>query len=321
MAYSRDAFATMLLTMALVPNREEYARPYSAQEFSQLERRARESGLAGVGELVGVDISGLMIELDIPEEEAYRIYTLLSRSVQLSYLMERFFEAGMEIVTLHSDGYPARLARRLGDAAPPFLYRCGNAALLGGPAVAVLGNSGVKTSQELRAGIERLAREAAAHGYAVVTGGELGVSRVAANAVAACGGSLVDVLGGGLMEHLTEAPFAQLLSEGRMAVASMEHPEAMLTVTHAIARNRAIFALSDAAFICNTDNRRGETEALRSRYCDWIYAWTGYPANATLISRGATPVADLTAFDFEGASRNWRRSQSEQMSIFDLLGE
>ena len=42
MAYSRDAFATMLLTMALVPNREEYARPYSAQEFSQLERaRAR----------------------------------------------------------------------------------------------------------------------------------------------------------------------------------------------------------------------------------------------------------------------------------------
>ena len=318
MAYTKDALATMLLTMALLANREEYVRPYGAQEFSRLEQRVRECGLAGVGDLMGVDISWLMIELDLPEEEAYRIYTLLSRSVQLSYSMERFMELGIRIVTLHDGDYPGRLARRL-DSAPPFLYRCGNTALIGGPAVAILGNSGVKTPQELRQGVAHIVREATERGYAIVTSGELGVSRVAAIAAAECGGRLIDVLGGGMEEHIAEAPFAGLLEEERMAVVSTEHPEALLTITHAIARNRAIFALSDAAFVCNTDNRRGETEALRNRYCDWIYAWTGYPANGTLISRGAIPVADFAGFDFEAASRNWKNAQSEQLSFFDLM--
>lgn len=318
MAYTKDALATMLLTMALLANREEYVRPYGAQEFSRLEQRVRECGLAGVGDLMGVDISGLMIELDLPEEEAYRIYTLLSRSVQLSYSMERFMELGIRIVTLHDGDYPGRLARRL-DSAPPFLYRCGNTALIGGPAVAILGNSGVKTPQELRQGVAHIVREATERGYAIVTSGELGVSRVAAIAAAECGGRLIDVLGGGMEEHIAEAPFAGLLEEERMAVVSTEHPEALLTITHAIARNRTIFALSDAAFVCNTDNRRGETEALRNRYCDWIYAWTGYPANGTLISRGAIPVADFAGFDFEAASRNWKNAQSEQLSFFDLM--
>ena len=281
-------------------------------EIKHFYRREFEVGLRGLrrtSELLGVDL---------PEEEAYRIYTLLSRSVQLSYSMERFMELGIRIVTLHDGDYPGRLARRL-DSAPPFLYRCGNTALIGGPAVAILGNSGVKTPQELRQGVAHIVREATERGYAIVTSGELGVSRVAAIAAAECGGRLIDVLGGGMEEHIAEAPFAGLLEEERMAVVSTEHPEALLTITHAIARNRAIFALSDAAFVCNTDNRRGETEALRNRYCDWIYAWTGYPANGTLISRGAIPVADFAGFDFEAASRNWENAQSEQLSFFDLM--
>ena len=281
-------------------------------EIKHFYRREFEVGLRGLrrtSELLGVDL---------PEEEAYRIYTLLSRSVQLSYSMERFMELGIRIVTLHDGDYPGRLARRL-DSAPPFLYRCGNTALIGGPAVAILGNSGVKTPQELRQGVAHIVREATERGYAIVTSGELGVSRVAAIAAAECGGRLIDVLGGGMEEHIAEAPFAGLLEEERMAVVSTEHPEALLTITHAIARNRAIFALSDAAFVCNTDNRRGETEALRNRYCDWIYAWTGYPANGTLISRGAIPVADFAGFDFEAASRNWKNAQSEQLSFFDLM--
>ena len=228
-------------------------------------------------------------------------------------------ELGIRIVTLHNDDYPARLAQRLASAPPPFLYRCGNAALIGGPAVAILGNSGVKTSQEMRQGVARMVREASQRGYAIVTSGELGVSRVAAIAVAECGGRLIDVLGGGMEEHIAEAPFAALLEEGRMAVVSTEHPEALLTITHAIARNRAIFALSDAAFVCNTDNRRGETEALRNRYCDWIYAWDGYPGNQALMARGAIPIHDLRNLDLTDMSRRWESACSEQINMFDML--
>lgn len=319
MAFTGDAFATMLLTMALSPNREEYARPYSTQEFYRLEQRVRESSYHSVGELIGVDISGLMMRLDVSEEEGYRIFTLLNRSVQLGYSLESFMLREIDVVTVYNEEYPERLTRKMNGMAPPFLYRRGNAALIGQPAVAILGISGVKTTPEVRDGIVSIVKQAARLGYNVITGGELGVSRVAAGAVLEHGGCLIDVLGGNLYEHLAYEPIEQLLRENRMAVLSMEHPEAMFTVSHAIARNKIIFALADAAFICNTDNKRGETDALHNRYCDWIYAWSGYPANSTLIARGATPVTDLRKFDVESMSQHWRGSQSEQMNMFDLM--
>lgn len=319
MGYTSDGFATLLLTMALSPNREEYARPYSTQEYYKLEKRARASGFHGIGELLGVDISGLMMRLDISEEEGYRIFTLLNRGVQLGYTIENFLMRGIEVVSRCDGDYPERLVRRMRDAAPPFLYRAGNVSLIGMPAVSIVGISGVKTTPEMRDGIVSIVRTACRLGYTVITGGELGVSRIAAMAVLENGGSLIDVLGGGLYDHMTCEPIDALMQEGRAAVLSLEHPEAMFTVSHAISRNKVIFALSDASFICNTDNKRGETDALHNRYCDWIYAWTGYPANSALISKGATPVKDLRTFDFEGKCRHWRGSQSEQLNMFDII--
>jgi len=319
MGYTSDGFATLLLTMALSPNREEYARPYSTQEYYKLEQRVRESSYRSIGDLIGVDISGLMMNLNISEEEGYRIFTLLNRGVQLGYTIENFLMRGIEVVPLHSDDYPRCLERRMRRAAPPFLYRTGNVSLIGQPAVSIVGISGVKTTPEVRDGIVSIVRTACRLGYTVITGGELGVSRIAATAVLENGGNLIDVLGGGMYEHLAYEPIDALMQENRAAVISMEHPEAMFTVSHAISRNKVIFALSDASFICNTDNKRGETDALHNRYCDWIYAWTGYPANSSLISRGATPVKDLRTFDFEGMCRHWRGSQSEQLNMFDIL--
>ena len=99
MNYTDDAFVTMLLSMALSPNREEYARPFSIGELKRLEEKVRASGMFHIGRLMNVDIGGLMLKLDISEEEAYRIYTLLNRSVQLSYTVENHLRQGIEVVT------------------------------------------------------------------------------------------------------------------------------------------------------------------------------------------------------------------------------
>ena len=130
MNYSSDAFVTMLLTMALSPNREEYARPYATQELRRLEARMHAAGMYHLGDLLNVDIGGLMLKLDISEEEAYRVYTLLNRSVQLSYSMENHLKHGIEVVTCCDPDYPERLRRRMGEAAPAMFYRCGSEALL-----------------------------------------------------------------------------------------------------------------------------------------------------------------------------------------------
>ena len=319
MNYTNDAYVTMLLTMALSPNREEYARPLSTQELKQLEERVRAGGLHHIGRLMNIDIGGLMLQLDISEEEAYRIYTLLNRSVQLSYTIENHLRQGVEVITCYDDEYPQRIKRRMEDAAPPVFYRCGNQELLQGPMLAIVGISGVKTTPEVRDCVETLVRNAVRLGYTILTGGELGVSRVAMNMTAEYGGTLVEVLGGDMMSHIHEDGIAELLATQRAAVVSLEHPEALFTVSHAIARNKFIFSLAEAAFVFNTDGKRGELDAIRNRYCDWIYAWTGYANNQTLLMRGAIPAGNITEMDFGDLSRHWRDSESEQLNIFDML--
>ena len=319
MAHTDDAYAAMLLTMALSPNREEYARPFGTQEFRRLEAAARASELRGIGALLGMDISGLMIYLNLSETESYRAYTLMHRDVQLSYALEGFATEGIEVVTQYDDEYPRRLEEKLRDAAPPFLFRCGSMDELKRPAIAILGIQGVRTSPETRRMLETLVRGATELGYAVITGGEPGVSFLAASEVDAADGRLVDVLGGGLRGHLALETVARLVGRGNATVLSTEHPDAMFTVSHAAARNRLIFALADAAFIFNTDGRRGEAEALQSRICDWIYAWEGYPGNAPLIARGAVPFSDLRDEELRQMSRHWNSSRSQQLNIFDML--
>ena len=52
MGHTDDAYAAMLLTMALSPNKEEYARPLSTQEFRRFEAAARASRFRGIGKLL-----------------------------------------------------------------------------------------------------------------------------------------------------------------------------------------------------------------------------------------------------------------------------
>ena len=320
MDHSENAYAAMLLTMALSPDREEYARPLSTPEFRRVEALARGSGFGSIGALLDVDISGLVMLLGLTEEEAYRVYTLLHRDVQLTYALGGFMEDRIEVVTQYDEAYPRRLTQTLKASAPPFLYRSGNGALPGQPAIAVMGISGVRTTPEARRQIEALVEGATRQGYVVITGGELGVSRLAAGLAAERDGRLVDIPGGGLREHLKNDSISRMTGEGRAAVLSMEHPDALFTVNHAIARNKLLFALADAAFIFNTDGRRGELDALANRTCDWIYAWQDYAGNRPLLSRGARPFHELRDGDFEEMSRHWTSSRAQQMNMFDLLG-
>ena len=319
MIHTMDSMATMLLSMTLAPNRDEYVRPLTTQEFRRVEAAARASRYHSLGRLTEADISGLMLYLNLSEEEAYRVYTLLHREVQLTYAVDSFMRDGIEIVTIYDSEYPQRVLRRMGDAAPPCFFRCGSAELLDQPAIAIVGISGVKTTPAARESVEALVRGAVSRGYAVITGGELGLSRVAASAVAERNGVLLNVLGGGLREHVNQEGIDALIALNRGAAISLEHPDVMFTISHAIARNKVLFSLADAAFVFNTDGKRGLLDVLRNRYCDWVYAWNGYPGNQPLIIRGAVPFGNAADLDLDELTRHWNDSRSEQINMFDLL--
>ena len=319
MYYGDDAFATMLLTVSLSPNRAEYVRPLSTPEYRRISQRAGASSVGRLGGLLGVDISGVMQLLAVPEEEAYRIFTLLNRGVQLSYALEAFEQKGIQAFTCFDNGYPQKLKSRMEAGAPPSLFFAGNRALFDRPAISVIGVSGIKTTPEVRQSIEAIVLGAKELGFPVIAGGELGVSRVAEGLILEHGGKLIVAVAGGLQEHALEETVAKLLADGRAALLSVEHPESLFTIPHAIARNKIIFALSQAAFVFNTDGKRGETDALKNRLCNWIYAHTGCPANRALVSRGAVPFGALDLEGFRALSEHWKGTGAEQINLFDLL--
>lgn len=130
MRHNDDAFTAMLLTLPLTANKDELVRPLSSAEFSILRARVAACGARRIGDLIGLDVSGIMNLLKVPEAEAYRLCMLLCRTMPLSYAMERFYEQNLELLTLYDSAYPENLATRLGDDAPAAMYMCGDASIL-----------------------------------------------------------------------------------------------------------------------------------------------------------------------------------------------
>ena len=317
MQHNDDAFTAMLLTLPLTADKEELVRPLTSVEFLTLQKRVRESKIKTIGGLIGMDISAIMTKLDMPEQEAYRICMLLSRTMPLSYAMERYYEQNIDILTLMDEAYPPRLHERLEADMPTAMYVSGDVSLLHQPLIGILGISGVKMEKSAQDGLRSLVRSIAAEGFGIITSGEPGACRVAEAEAFACGCKVVSVLAGDLAKKREDDMYEKAVSEGRALLVSLVHPEAPYTNVHAANRNRVVYAMSLAAFIVTTDAKRGESDALRRKLCDWMYAFdTPAPlGNRIVIQRGILPVRDVQQMDFAKYAQNWRMACAEQLTF------
>ncbi len=168
--------------------------------------------------------------------------------------MERAAHAGARVLTPWDADYPARL-RGVPDA-PPVLFVRGDASLLGGPALAVVGTR--TPSARGTAFAATLATAVAASGVTVVSGLARGIDTAAHRGALAAPGTTVAVLGTGidvvyprendrLMEHVAAA--GCVVSE-------------QLCGTHATSyafprRNRIISGLSEGVVVVEGGARSG----------------------------------------------------------------
>lgn len=321
LTHTDDAFATMLLCSQMSVSREEPVKPLTTAEWNALKEAVAATRLSQLGVLMELDISGLKYELDISEDRAYRLYALLSRKVPLSYALEHFLEAGIDIVTQGESGYPASILEKLGEKAPPMLYFAGSLSLAESAGVTITGLRSAR--EDARACAAGLAREAVRAGCAVVSGGgSRGVDQACERAALEAGGHVVCCLAESLTGKLGQLEAGRAAREGRALYLSAVHPDAPYTQSHALERNKLLYAQGLAAFAVALDSHgeawEGAAEALRKRWCDKLYAWdTGlYPGNRALILKGATPFAGAEAVNMTQLLPHWRRPAFEQMSLF-----
>jgi len=229
-----------------------------------------------------------------------RIRHLLDRAGALGLAAEKWARAGLWVLTRADPDYPARLKKRLGTDSPPVLFGCGRRSLLNLGGIAIVGSR--HTSEQELAFSSRLGGEVAKQGLSVVSGGARGVDEAAMSGALELEGTAVGVLSDSLLRAATSAKYRKALMAKDLVLVSPFNPDAGFDVGNAMARNKYIYCLADAAVVVASDKGSGGTwsGAVENLSKGWVPLWVRphqdpTSGNPELVRRGAKwlPESDL----------------------------
>lgn len=227
---------------------------------------------------------------------ADRIRSLLARAAALGLSLERWHRAGLWVMTCFDKDYPSRLKNRLAYM-PPVLFGCGNRQLLNNGGIAVIGSRDV-TEEDL-AYTKRLGSEIVSQGYSVISGGARGVDDAVMSGALEKEGTVVGVLSDNLMRAATSSKYRKALIAGDLVLISPFNPEASFDVGNAMARNKYIYCLSDAAIVIASSKEKGGTwsGAVENLSNKWVPLWVkstndNGSGNHYLVAKGGHWIPD-----------------------------
>ncbi|HEY4469436.1 MAG TPA: DNA-processing protein DprA [Klebsiella sp.] len=283
------AQATLLLTCHFSAGQANEHQPLSLAEWGRLALWLRHQRMSPA-DLLTPDVATRLVAWQDPKIPVTRLIGLLARGHSLALALDKWQRAGLWVVTRADEDYPSRLKATLKNDSPPVIFGCGNRALLQSGGLAVVGSrAAMPTDLHFT---QQLASKAAAQGVNIVSGGARGIDECAMVSALDAGGSATGVLADSLLRASTSAKWRKGLMEGRLALISPFYPEAGFTVANAMARNRYIYSLAEAALIVHAGVKGGTVtgakEALKHR---WGAVWVKpsddpESSNAFLVQQG-----------------------------------
>ena len=255
---SANTKAILLLTAPLIAGRGKdvpSVKPLGVGEYRRLARRLREMQRQPA-DLLDSGVGGVVSECR-GELDSERLERLLGRGFLLAQAVERWRTRAIWVLSRADADYPRRLKQRLGEDAPPVLYGCGDAAILGVGGLAVVGSRNVDEALIEYTG--KVGRLAASAGRGLVSGGARGIDRAAMRGALDAGGRVAGVLADSLERAAMLREHREALMNKRLVLVSPYDPAARFQVGHAMQRNKLIYALSDAALVVSSDYGKGGT--------------------------------------------------------------
>ncbi len=250
--YDQKTQAILLLTAYFPGSRSEAVKPLTIGEWKRFAAWLLDRSLHP-GHMVTGDLQDYLKGWSDQSITPERIKRLLDRSAAFSLAMEKWARADLWIVT--REDFPKRFKRRLGAAAPILVFGSGNKALLKDGGLAVVG-SRAAAEQDL-AYSQDIGKKAAKAGLTVVSGGARGVDEHAMLGALAENGRAIGVLADNLLRTGLSKKYREHLMENNLVLVSATSPEARWQVGHAMARNKYIYCLSDAAFVVHSEKKGG----------------------------------------------------------------
>jgi predicted Rossmann fold nucleotide-binding protein DprA/Smf involved in DNA uptake len=206
-----------------------------------------------------------------------RLNHLLSRGFQLGQAIEHWANRSITVIGRADEVYPRRYKQRLKHQAPPLLYTCGNLDLLNRPALAVVGSRA--TPEALLQQTTQIGEHAALADVVIASGAAKGVDEAAMLGALQAGGCAIGVVADSLEKMCAKPLWRQALIDGRLLLLSAEAPSSRFQVWRAMARNKLIYALADAALVMSSAKDTGGT-------------WEGAEEQLTKLKSCAVHVAD-----------------------------
>ena len=301
---SPNTQAILLLSAPLIADGKRHEAPIlSPGEYRSLAVRLRHLD-AEPQDLLGSGTDGLIEECG-DTVDSRRLKTLLGRGFQLAQAVDRWAKRAIWVISRADDEYPKRVKQRLKHDSPAVLYGCGDRSIVETQGLAIIGSRNV--DEPLLEYARCVASQVAGVGGAVISGGARGVDRAAMNGALESGGAVAGVLAGDLERSVVHREHRDLLMDGRLVLVSPYDPSARFSVGHAMQRNKAIYALADAALVVDATVDSGGT------WAGAVEQLRKYPTPVYVRSTGA-PSAGLDALRERGAMP-WPNPDGDELSV------
>ncbi len=248
---------------------------------------------------------------DIFELETVEIQHELGLSEKLSNLVvqsrellpkidedyNRLIEAGIETIMLFDRSYPSRLAKAMGNNAPPVLYSYGEKSLLQKRSAAVLGYRDISARGEMISFLA--ARELSRHNITVISGFSRGAGHLAHRGAIEHRGTTIAMLPHGMFHLNVPEVLADIMDLTRFCFVSPFYPAEEYSIYNSYNRNSMICAMALAVYIVEAPEEGGVFEAGKSaghhRTPLFVTEYAEFPESAKgnpllIKDHNATPV-------------------------------
>ncbi len=308
MSLSSNTKAILLLTSPLQVGRTTPQYEILTQgEYKRLAQFLQREGLQPADLLSEGAQSTLQKAKEIVDP--IRLQSLLGRGFQLSQAVEHWQARAIWVVSRADAEYPRRIKSRLKDNAPAIFYGCGSRMLLDSGGLAVVGSRHV--DETLIHYTENIGRLAAQSSVTIISGGARGIDQAAMRGALENGGRVIGVLADSLELAALNRENRNFLLDDQLVLLSPYDPSAGFHVGTAMARNKLIYAFSDAALVVNSDLHKGGTWAGATEQLEKLHLAPVYVRDGEKASPG------LSALRQKGALI-WPEPQTKE-ELQDLL--
>jgi len=293
--FSNNAYVTILLCSHLL--KDETIKPFSIVEWNDLANRIMNSKIKEPEGLLNMSQQEITNELSLHQENAERIFLLLSRGANFAFALEELSRKGIGIITRSDKEYPSKFKSLLKRNAPPLLYYCGDISLINSNGIAIVGSRNVDDDAKRFA--YDLVKKAVSESMIIFSGGAKGIDITSEQAAIENGGKVVSILSDSMSQRIKKKEVREKIVNKQLLLISAANPDAPFSTGGAMNRNKYIYCLSSAAFVVASEYNKGgtwngATENIRNKWVkNFVWKNKKYNGNFKLIEKGGVPIEDL----------------------------